>query len=110
MKQTLGQYRVGTAFNPSKDTNVDKVKTMVAALIDMVMTAPNIEGVDPGELANDATGRATWVSVSSWNRAPLTIKNFVWVTTARETVARASRIVQSAIDPADAPARWPRLT
>lgn len=35
-KQTLGQYRVGTNFNPSQSSKVDKIKHMAAALIDEI--------------------------------------------------------------------------
>jgi len=34
--QTKGEYRVGTSFNPSADSAVDRVKTAAAALIDLL--------------------------------------------------------------------------
>ena len=34
-EQTLGQRRVRTSFNPSKDNLVDEVKRMSASLIDL---------------------------------------------------------------------------
>lgn len=35
-KYTLGQYRVGTSFNPSANPIVDDIKTKAAALIDAI--------------------------------------------------------------------------
>lgn len=37
-KLTEGQYRVGTTFNPSGNSDVDSVKSTVAGLIDMLHT------------------------------------------------------------------------
>jgi hypothetical protein len=33
---TLGEYRVGITFNPSKDEMVDKIKRIAADLIDLI--------------------------------------------------------------------------
>lgn len=33
---TLGEYRVGIGFNPSKDPNVEKIKRAAADLIDFI--------------------------------------------------------------------------
>lgn len=35
-QKTLGQYRVGTSFNPSNNPQVDRIKSMSADLIDEV--------------------------------------------------------------------------
>lgn len=40
-QQTLGQFRVGTTFNPSNDTNVDKIKALAADLIDVIDGLPS---------------------------------------------------------------------
>jgi hypothetical protein len=42
-EQTLGQYRVGISFNPSKNEKVDEIKSKAAELIDL------IESVKPTE-------------------------------------------------------------
>ena len=36
MDQSLGEYRVGVDFNPSKDSLVDEIKRKTADLIDLV--------------------------------------------------------------------------
>lgn len=36
MKQTRGQYMIGTGFNPSKDSDVDNIKQHLAEAIDMI--------------------------------------------------------------------------
>lgn len=38
---TEGEYRVGITFNPAGDTDVDKIKEMAAALIDLIATVGN---------------------------------------------------------------------
>ena len=35
-KYSLGQYRVGTSFNPSANPLVDEIKKQAAALIDLI--------------------------------------------------------------------------
>lgn len=35
-KYTLGQYRVGTSFNPSNNATVDTIKQKAAELIDLI--------------------------------------------------------------------------
>ena len=35
MSQSIGEYRVGSRFNPSGDTNVDKLKNAAAYFIDL---------------------------------------------------------------------------
>lgn len=47
LKQTIGQYRVGSNFNPSGNTAVDTIKSAAASFIDAVE-----------ELADDAVGNA----------------------------------------------------
>lgn len=37
---TKGEYRVGTAFNPSADSMVDKIKRLGADLLDLIETIP----------------------------------------------------------------------
>ena len=36
--QTLGQYRVGLSFNPSKNEMVNQIKSQAAELIDLIET------------------------------------------------------------------------
>lgn len=36
MAQTKGEYRVGTSFNPSNNSDVDRIKAAAADLIDLV--------------------------------------------------------------------------
>ncbi|WP_172298347.1 hypothetical protein [Pseudoruegeria sp. HB172150] len=38
--QTLGEYRVGTGFNPTGDELVDRIKAKAAALIDLIGEIP----------------------------------------------------------------------
>lgn len=38
---TEGEYRVGITFNPAGDTDVDKIKAMAAALIDLIANVGN---------------------------------------------------------------------
>lgn len=38
--KTVGEYLVGTSFNPSADNNVDIIKSMGAQLIDAIMSIP----------------------------------------------------------------------
>lgn len=40
---TKGEYRVGTAFNPSKDSLVDRLKRAAADLVDMIEEIPGGE-------------------------------------------------------------------
>ena len=40
MAKTRGQYLVGTSFNPSKDSMVDKIKAKAADLIDTINSIP----------------------------------------------------------------------
>lgn len=46
---TLGEYRVGIAFNPGGNTLVDEIKRRAAELIDFVNALPKPE--DPPTLA-----------------------------------------------------------
>lgn len=41
MTLTLGQFRVGTSFNPSADPSVDAIKAAAAALIDIINALPS---------------------------------------------------------------------
>ena len=41
---TLGQYRVGTSFNPSSNPDVDTIKAAAAALIDLINELPTQDG------------------------------------------------------------------
>lgn len=43
-QQTLGQFRVGTSFNPSSNPDVDTIKATAAALIDMINDMPVTDG------------------------------------------------------------------
>lgn len=43
-KQTLGQYRVGTSFNPSAMSVVDAIKADAASLIDRINDLPAESG------------------------------------------------------------------
>lgn len=36
MAQTKGEYRVGTSFNPSNSSTVDRIKSAAAVLIDQI--------------------------------------------------------------------------
>ena len=38
---TLGEYRVGIAFNPSNNDDVSKIKRAAAALIDIISDLPS---------------------------------------------------------------------
>lgn len=50
--QTIGQYRVGTSFNPSKSSKVDVIKALAAQLIDEIDTIVIDKAVlDVGEVA-----------------------------------------------------------
>lgn len=40
MTQTLGEYRVGTTFNPSASTAVDQIKKLAADFINLVDALP----------------------------------------------------------------------
>lgn len=53
-RQTLGQFRVGTSFNPSQNETVDQIKAKAAELIDLVdaIGFPNDSG--EGEMQRDA--------------------------------------------------------
>jgi hypothetical protein len=48
-KYTLGQYRVGTSFNPSNNPIVDDVKAKAAALIDAIDSI--VVTIDPPDAA-----------------------------------------------------------
>ena len=50
--QTLGQYRVGSTFNPSGDSRVDHLKGLAAAFIDAC------EEYMPDELSKDPDSQA----------------------------------------------------
>lgn len=41
---TLGEYRVGINFNPSKDSMVDQIKRAAADLIDLIDTIDQPDG------------------------------------------------------------------
>lgn len=41
LMSTLGEYRVGVDFNPSKNHGVDEVKAQAAALIDFIDQIPD---------------------------------------------------------------------
>jgi hypothetical protein len=56
--ETLGQYRVGVSFNPSRDTYVHKIKIAGAALIDLIDRLPPTEGADSNALAEIARLRS----------------------------------------------------
>lgn len=51
---TLGEFRVGVAFNPSKESIVDEIKVASAALIDLISTVPDYSSKDysDGERGN----------------------------------------------------------
>ena len=44
--QTLGQYRVGVAFNPSVFRTVDDIKCVAAGLIDLINDAMDAQSDD----------------------------------------------------------------
>ena len=47
---TKGEYRVGIAFNPSKDDMVNQIKRKAADLIDLIETIPFPEYADDEEI------------------------------------------------------------
>lgn len=42
-KETLGKYRVGLSFNPSKNEMVDKIKSKAAELIDLIESVKPVD-------------------------------------------------------------------
>lgn len=50
---TLGEYRVGISFNPSKDPAVDEIKRAAADLIDLIDRIDTIDD-DDSEVLHDS--------------------------------------------------------
>ena len=46
---TLGEYRVGTTFNPGKNPLVDRIKHVAAGLIDMI-NEMQVDDAEDGEV------------------------------------------------------------
>jgi len=49
---TKGEYRVGTAFNPSNDETVGRIKRAAADMIDLIEEL-GMEGIAPGGVASN---------------------------------------------------------
>jgi len=61
---TKGEYRVGTTFNPSKNSEVDEIKRLAAALIDKIAA---IDDVGEAEIARcKALGMTTIEEGAMW--------------------------------------------
>lgn len=63
---TLGQQRVRTSFNPSKDNLVDKVKSLSADLIDLCNDSSNDTGVTPEEKRLWALAMTHYEDAAMW--------------------------------------------
>ena len=78
MKQTKGEYRVGTTFNPSASGMVDEIKRKAADLIDLIDTIPSDRDSERGNEAGrlkalaqtEIESAAMWAVKAATKREP----------------------------------------